>query len=250
MKTQLESLFAAFAMYSRIPVPHTDWNEKNLRYCLCYFPLIGAVIGLAAAAWQRLAVMAGWGVLFRTAVLILLPVVITGGIHVDGLLDTADALGSWQPMERRLEIMKDPHTGAFAVIAGIGYFILLGGIMTEADSHEVMLIGLGYILSRAWSGLGVIILKKAKGSGLLRTFSDGANFRGTIVCLAVCLVLVSAALIWLDPVKGILIILASAAVFIWYRHISYHWFGGITGDLAGCFLQVCELAVAAVAALI
>ena len=52
------------------------------------------------------------------------PVLVTGGIHLDGFLDTADALSSWQPWEKKLEILKDSHAGAFAIIMGCAYFAL------------------------------------------------------------------------------------------------------------------------------
>ena len=249
MKRQIESLFVSFSMYSAIPVPRVEWTADNMRFCICYFPLIGVIIGLAANAWFRLCLWAGWGGLLRACVAALLPAALSGGIHVDGMLDTADALGSWQTKERRLEILKDSHTGAFAIIAGIAYFLLLTGVLSEADEREIVLIGLGYILSRAWSGFALVQLKKAKGTGLLRTFSDAAANRRVTVCMVCYLAAVSVLMVLTDPGKGAFCIAASLASFIWYRQMSYHNFGGITGDLAGCFVQVCELAVAAAAAL-
>ena len=59
---------------------------------------------------------------FTAVVLVLVPVIVTGGIHVDGLLDTSDALSSWRDREKRLEILKDSHAGAFAVITACVYF--------------------------------------------------------------------------------------------------------------------------------
>ena len=56
---------------------------------------------------------------FIAVALVLVPVIVTGGIHVDGLLDTSDALSSWRDREKRLEILKDSHAGAFAVITAI-----------------------------------------------------------------------------------------------------------------------------------
>lgn len=66
-----------------------------------------------------------------TAVLILIPVLITGGIHLDGLLDTADALSSYKTKEEKLEILKDSHAGAFAIIIGICWFVLDFGIYSR-----------------------------------------------------------------------------------------------------------------------
>ena len=64
----------------------------------------------------------------RGASFVLLPVLVTGGIHMDGFLDTTDALSSWQPREKKLEILKDSHAGAFAIIMGCSYFVLALGV--------------------------------------------------------------------------------------------------------------------------
>ena len=128
----LESLIVAFSMYSKIPMPQITWTKENMKNTLCYFPLIGAVIGALLWLWYWLCGIAGFGVMLQAAVAVLIPVLVTGGIHLDGFLDTSDALSSWQTTERRLEILKDPHTGAFAIIACCSYFLAAFGIWTEA----------------------------------------------------------------------------------------------------------------------
>ena len=110
----IRSLLTAFSTYSRIPVPQVEWNEENRRYSMCFFPLVGLVIGLFLWGWLALCRCSGIGPLIRGAVAALLPLAITGGIHMDGYMDTTDALASWQPVEKRLEILKDSHAGAFA----------------------------------------------------------------------------------------------------------------------------------------
>ena len=119
-----DSLIVAFSMYSKIPMPRTDWTDHSMKYSMCFFPWIGWVIGILEALWLYLSFLAGLSVLFRAAVFTVLPVLVTGGIHLDGYLDTSDAMSSWREREKRLEILKDSHTGAFAIInAGI-WFIL------------------------------------------------------------------------------------------------------------------------------
>ena len=98
---------------------------------MCFFPWVGLVIGALEFGWFHLAVWLGFGTIFRTAVLVLIPVLVTGGIHLDGLLDTADAMSSWREKERRLEILKDSHAGAFAVIIGLCYFVICFGAASE-----------------------------------------------------------------------------------------------------------------------
>ena len=83
MKTIYNSLVLAFAMYSKIPTPKADWEKENMRYVLCCFPLVGVVIGALVCGWGWLSARLSIGVLLRTAVYVLIPVLVTGGIHLD-----------------------------------------------------------------------------------------------------------------------------------------------------------------------
>lgn len=244
MKDILQGFVIAFSMYSKIPMPKMEWNSKNMKYCLCYFPLIGLVIGLVMNLWYRLALYAEFGLVFRTAVLILIPVVITGGIHLDGLLDTADALSSYKTQEEKLEILKDSHAGAFAIIVGICYFVLYFGVFSEVTADKMLVIGLGFVLSRAFSGLGLVTLKKARNTGLLRTFADAAANKKVMLVMAVYIAVTAVVMVLLNPLYGSVSFGLALLTFWWYRSMAYEKFGGITGDLAGCFTQVCELVVA------
>ena len=242
MRALLESCIVAFGMYSKIPVPVIPWNEKNMRLCICFFPLIGIPAGLLMWGWQVLADMIHAGVLLRASVFCILPVLVTGGIHLDGFLDTADALSSHKSREEKLRILSDSRCGAFAILAGICYFILYMGAAGEISSGDFPGLISIFVLSRALSGLGLVRLRKAKGSGLLKTFSDAAASRTVTTAMILWLIAAGTAVIAFSPVKGAAVCAACLLVFLWYRHMSYTQFGGITGDLAGCFLQVCELA--------
>lgn len=234
----------AFSMYSRIPMPRMEWTKERMRYMFCFFPLIGAVIGALMLLWLKYGgYLTGEGN-FRTAVLILIPVLVTGGIHVDGFLDTSDAINSYKPVEEKLEILKDSHSGAFAILMGICYFVLQFGVYSEATMADMQVLAIGFVLSRALSALAVVTFKKAKNSGLVHAFSDSAQRRTvgiTMGCyIAVCLLLMYTT----GGLHGIAGIAAALASFGYYRWMSYRKFGGTTGDLAGFFLQVCELAMA------
>ena len=108
----LQTMAVAFAMFSALPVPQFTWNSKNMRYALCAFPLIGGVIG---ALWSLCGALP-LPDMIRAGGFCLIPVLVTGGIHLDGYADTSDALSSYGDREKKLEILKDPHCGAFAVI--------------------------------------------------------------------------------------------------------------------------------------
>lgn len=245
--TLVYGFIIAFSMYSRLPMPRVEWTKERMRYALCFFPLVGGVIGLLFILWMRFgAYLTGEGNL-HTAVLLLIPVLVTGGIHLDGFLDTADALSSQQTAERKLEILKDPHTGAFAVICGVCYFVLEFGVYSQLDLRTAGVAGISFVLSRAFSGLSVVTFRMAKDSGLAASFSDAAQKRAVAAVMAAYILICPVLLYAAGGACGLCSFGAGLLAFLYYRWMSYRKFGGITGDLAGFFLQVCELAMAAAA---
>lgn len=240
-----QTVAVAFSMYSRLPMPKVEWNARNMRYAMCAFPLIGAVIGGAVWLWAAFCARFALHDAMRAMGVVLLPAAITGGIHLDGFCDTADALASHAPMERKLEILKDSHTGAFAIIAICAYFLFCfaAAMQLKTDRTALMLLGLGYLLSRCLSGFAVARFRCAKNSGLVHAFADAAAKKAVALTLAAASLLLCAGMLWISPVAGGGMAAAAAACFGYYRVMSYRRFGGITGDLAGWFLQVCEAAM-------
>lgn len=239
----LESMAVAFSMYSKLPMPQIEWTKENMRNTLCYFPLVGAVIGVLVWGWQALAAALGVGDLFRTAVFVLIPVLVTGGIHLDGFLDTMDALSSWQTMERRLEILKDSHAGAFAIIAGCAYFTASFGVWSEVTAEDLSVLAFVFVLSRGLSGFGVCAFPCAKKSGLAAAFAEAADRKRCRVILIAEITACIALMVWLDWLRGLAAAGAALIVCALCRRMAIRKFGGITGDIQGFFLQMCELAV-------
>ena len=177
----LRSLVLAFSSFSRIPMPCVEATEQDRRCILCFFPLVGAAVALVMALWLWMCDALRVGALLRGAIGAALPLLVTGGIHMDGFMDTSDALATWQSKERRLEILKDSHVGAFAAMRAV-----------EASSA---------------------------------------------LYVAAC------AVVWAICGGWICVLCAATAALctIAYRRMAYAKFGGVTGDLAGWFLQVTEL---------
>lgn len=236
----LKSIIVAFSMYSKIPMPRVEWNEKSMRYYMCFFPMVGAVIGLCMVGCFYLLGALGMSKSAAAAILTALPVLINGGIHMDGFMDTMDAKSSYKPMEEKLKILKDPHTGAFAVISAILYFFISYAFFCEVSEAEIAWIGAGYVYSRILSGLSVVTFKKAKKDGMVAASADAAQKNVKWILVAE-LAFFAAAALWCNPAMGAACLAAGGFVFAYYRHMSYRIFGGITGDLAGYFLQLCEL---------
>ena len=246
----LNAMIIAIAMYSKIPMPRVDWNEKNMRYAMCFFPLVGVIIGVwEIVAGNLITVWKGEGTFFYAVVLTLIPVFITGGIHLDGFADTMDAKSSYGDREKKLQILKDPHTGAFAITSLCCYFLLCVGIFSEMRIERLFAAALVFVFSRSLSGISVVTFPAAKNSGLLRTFQDGAQKRSVRIVLIFWLLAAGIGLYLTAGLCGVASIVVGLAVFLYYDRFSRKQFGGITGDLAGYFLQLCELFMIAVLAL-
>ena len=244
----LEPMIIAFSMYSKIPMPRIEWNKENMKYTMCFFPLIGVVtatlIYLTGMFLNgKIFPGASCGKLMFAAVMTLIPVLVSGGIHLDGFMDTMDALGSWGDKEKKLEILKDSHNGAFAVIGICCYFIASLGVWSEIRTEMLPAAATVFIISRALSGLAVVTFPSARGSGLVKTFQDGAQRKVVRFTMIGCLIVVMGYLFAFSVVCVVESILIAGAVFGYYYRMSTKQFGGITGDLAGYFLQICELAL-------
>ena len=239
----INSFFIALSMYSRIPVPRVDWEKENMRYAMCFFPMIGVVIGAVMY-------LAGWlldktsvGGLFRGVVFTLIPIIITGGIHMDGFMDTMDALGSWGDREKKLEILKDSHAGAFAIL-GMGCYLMWSvAVWSELPAEVLRVCGVSFVLSRALSGFSVVTFPAARNSGLLKMFQDGAQKKVVRItmCLYVATVVIMMAVMDARAMTGA--VAGAMIAFLYYIVVSRKQFGGVTGDLAGFFLETAELAM-------
>ena len=242
----IASMLIAFSTYSRIPMPQVEWTDENRRYTMCFFPLIGAAVGLVLWGWLWLCDALAIGPVLRGAVGALIPLVVTGGIHMDGFMDTSDALASWQTKERRLEILKDSHTGAFAVIGCAGYLLATAGLLSEATAQNALMLGCIYVLSRALSAWAMAAFRSARPSGMLDGFARTAHRRmvtfSSGVYAALCLLAWVCCGGWLAAACA----LASAGCALYYHRMAYRQFGGVTGALAGWCVQVTELVLTAV----
>lgn len=244
------SLIIAFSTYSRLPIPQLEWREENLKYAICFFPLIGGVIGSVALGWVYLCGVLELNAFFRAGGLTALPLLISGGIHMDGFCDTVDALSSHQSKERKLEILKDPHAGAFSIIfCGVWLLLYFAALTQPEDMTSFALVALGFVLSRSMSGLALANLKGARPSGMLQAFADAAHKRTVTVVMLLFILLSTVGMLLLSPLSGSAALLAAVACLLHYKRMAYRQFGGITGDLAGYFLQLCELGIALAVAL-
>lgn len=247
----IKSFFIAFSIYSKLPVPQFEWKEEDMKYMLCFFPWIGAVIGICVYLWGVLCGTYEIGTLCYTLVGSAIPLLITGGFHVDGFMDTTDAFHSYQPKEKKLEILKDSHIGAFAVIMLVVYWMIYLGAFSEiSDRAMLRIVCAGFFLSRCLSGIGVVSFPSAKKDGMLYLFANHSQkwlVKGAL-CLqgAICI----AFMLWQSLYAGIAAVVMAFLVFAYYGWRSQKELGGITGDTAGYFVLLCEAGVIVIIAFV
>lgn len=238
----IESLMVALSTYSRIPVPDFEWNERNMKYAICFFPTVGVFCGALIWLWSKLGTAFGVSDIFSVLLLACIPVLLTGGIHMDGFMDTVDALSSHQSKEKKLEILSDPHCGAFACIYCGIYLILNIAVLYEINSLvSILVLCPIYVLSRCASALCAVNLPNARKSGMLSSYTENTDRKTVNIVMILLLTIFASVMLLIDFVPAVTALVSGALwVFLYCRMVKKQ-FGGVTGDTAGFFLQMFEL---------
>ena len=251
IKNLWSGLCVAFSLYSKLPTPKTEWNRDTMKYAMSFLPLVGLLVGLLEWGWLALAQRYALEPLFYGAVAALLPFFITGGIHMDGFTDTADALCSYGDREKRLEILKDPHVGAFGVMYVAALLVLQLGLYAQLFAATALapVLAVSFAFARTVGGGAIVWLPCAKNSGLAHTFAEGSDKRPVRAAL---LIEGLACLVWIADVSlpcalGLCVLTAVLAPL--YRRFCLRVFGGVTGDLAGFAITLTETLLLAVCVL-
>jgi len=238
----IRAVVLAFSTYTRIPMPQGKWDEDAMKLCIAFLPLVGVVIGCAVWVLQILCHALGFSAVLFAAFAVVIPILITGGIHMDGYCDTSDALASWQDKERRLEILKDPRVGAFALIRFVVYILVCFALFYELYTREIIVgIGLLYPLSRCFTVWSAMTMPNARKDGMLAAFAEKAGHHQAVVVLTVLSVLAAAGWVWATFPQGLAGLVLCLPVTLWYRSMTMKRFGGVTGDTTGYYLQTLEL---------
>lgn len=242
MKSIINGFIIAISKYSIIPMPKAEWNKKNMKYAICFIPVIGVVIGVLLYGWSVICMRYGFGQICYALVGTVIPIIITGGIHLAGFMDTADALHSYEKKEHKLEALKESRVGAFAVIPAICFFFLYGaGLTLIWKENQLLLLGLGYIISRILTGMSFVWFPVAEKDGTAYSLSSMAHKTTARVVLVTLLAICFISAVMIQPMIGVVMALAAMWVWTYYYYMSKKQFGGITEDVAGYFLCLCEL---------
>lgn len=238
MKNALYGMLLALQFLTRLPIPLAcPWTPATRRWAIRAYPLVGLMVGALLACVALL--LGQWQTPSPITALVLLSlwVAISGGLHLDGVMDLADALGSNQPVARRWEIMKDPQIGSFGMLALL-FLLAWKGVLLWALLHYnaplwwlLVLPALG-----RWAGVALLILTPcAHSRGLAWSWQQSLGRRDVLLALVPLLLLAlvfTATCVWL------------VAVVLWValaRMALLRLFNGINGDMVGATIEGGEL---------
>ena len=214
-------------------------QPREVGRSVLFYPLVGFLFGVLL--WGLDALLAGAPLMLHAALLLTVWVLLSGGLHLDGLADSADAwLGGFGDRERTLTIMKDPRSGPIAVVTLVLVLLLkfcaLLALIEQQQGAALLIVPL---IGRA-ALLGVFLTTRyVRAGGLGQALADHlprtAGWWVLGLSAVACVVLAGVAGVW---ALGL-----AALGFVWLRRVMVRRLGGTTGDTAGALLELLEVLV-------
>lgn len=257
IKDILTSAHMAVSVYTKIPMPYIDMTGSSPRFLFCFFPLVGLIMGVIVWLWNCLYALTGADMrLLWAAVTAALPIFITGGIHMDGYMDCMDAYSSYRDRDKRLEILKDSHVGAFAVLWTVIYMLIYTAVIYHMPDERIILLGVVYTTERILLGFCLMGSSMARQKGMLASvMQDTARGANTVILLAELMICAAYVVYYASLFKQgagydagpdvlwiVTLYAAMASVGAIGVYKAHKTLGGMTGDTCGCVIQMMEIA--------
>jgi adenosylcobinamide-GDP ribazoletransferase len=236
----VRSFLCALAFLTRIPVPGgwSRFDENDFRRSGYWFPLIGLLLGvIIGLLWYLLRGFLAAPVL--AALLLGLSVFLTGGLHLDGLMDTVDGVYGGRSREERLAFMKDSHVGAFGVIAVVLILILKYSLYAQINFNLLPYLLAAPVLGRQALVWAQVVFPYARKQGLGSLFSIYGNYKMLMITTGISLFLLVALL----KLTGVGIFIAAGLLFYLTAGWLSRLLGGLTGDTYGALCELTEIVV-------
>ena len=234
----MRGLLTAIGFLTVVPVPASA-HSGSFGPAVVWFPVVGALVGLALAGvdWCGRAL---WDPYVAAALMIGAGIILTGGLHIDGLMDTADALFSRKSPERMLEIMRDARSGALGVAAGVSVLALKFAALGHlAGNEHWRVIAITPAAGRLAMVVALAVFPYARETGTGAGFASGTRWQHAVVALVLAM-LVSLALL---PVSGAALVGAGIVVALAAGAYVTRRLGGLTGDVYGAINELTEVIV-------
>jgi adenosylcobinamide-GDP ribazoletransferase len=231
----MRNLRIAFGLMTTLPVRlPDDWQSGDSGRTSVWYPFVGLVIG--GFTWLG---WVGTSHIFSSFVAgiltLVLWVVLTGGLHLDGLADCCDGLLASTSVERRLEIMKDPRLGTFGGIGLVLTLLLKAVVLSSLTNQSALGILLAVSLAR-WCILPAGLLPLARPSGMGADFKAG--FRSWFIAAGAIIPLTLSILLGIRGLVSLIAGLVAAALVL---RLAKSRINGVTGDVFGMTVEVVEV---------
>jgi adenosylcobinamide-GDP ribazoletransferase len=238
----------SMSMFTAIPMPRV-WDEQAKNLIVPALPVVGLVIGLASYGMASLIRASSLALMLQSVLVLLIPLLLTGFIHIDGLMDTADAVFSRAEQAKKLAILKDPHVGSFAVITlGVVLLLQFTAIHTLlANPGDLIILLFSPVIARALTSLFVLNIPAVLTDGYAKSFREQTHRTHSLFIVIVLLVALAISC-WLGGLRLTAILLGQMMVAMVAMLLLYRDFRGISGDLSGFVLTVSETAALLIAA--
>lgn len=258
VKQYFYAFVAAVQFLTRIPFPlEVPFEKRTLHRSLIFFPIVGVILGLLLSGFAALLSFIAPPIL--SAVLVLgMWIMLTGGLHLDGLMDTADGVLSGRKREQMLDIMKDSRVGAFGVVAAMLLMLLkFAGLYYLFQQHAEQGVSLSWLMlaiaaattwSRWWMVISISSWKPARAEGMAQLF-NGVKHQYISVMTAISLFIYLMALmiyvittdgnlyyVWLSLLLPICTAIVGWLIAKWLKRKL----GGLTGDTYGAMNEIVE----------
>ena len=212
----------------------TEWHPDDFSRSVAWFPFVGLLGGvlMGVANWY----LTKWLVpdFLRAVLLLVWELFIFGGLMYDGYMDTCDGVYSARDRERMLEIMKDSHVGANAVL-GVGVLMLLKVAIFATFTGFALsfALPLSYVLTRSMMAFYIVFYPNPRGNGIGKMFKDYAKKWYAFVGLVV----LAPMLYYTDIISGVVVLITFVVMNFWAYCLT-KTLGGLTGDTYGFLTEV------------
>lgn len=240
----MKGLFNGFnmgiSMFTVIPPFKKVWDEDSGKFMMPVFPFIGLLIGVLWYAITIILIRFHFKGLLLTGIVLAIPFLLTGFLHLDGFMDVCDALLSRREREEKLRILKDSTIGAFSVISLVLLLIIQLGAINESldSSKKILFFILVPIISRALVGYFLLSEEPIKESYFARLYKKGASkgFEYFLIFIFLVLIIIS----FFINIKFVFVplIIGLCAKYLLYK--CKKELGGINGDVAGYIIVLSE----------
>ncbi|EKQ53402.1 MULTISPECIES: adenosylcobinamide-GDP ribazoletransferase [unclassified Clostridium] len=242
MKKLYKGFIMALSMFTILPTPYVEWDDEGVKNMMKFYPVIGVIVGGMWGIVYYLLNLINISIILKSIVIMLVPFVVTGMLHLDGFMDVCDAILSRRDREEKLRILKDSRTGAFAVISLLMLFFLqFGGIYSIVEKGiKFYLLILIPIVSRSVVAYFLLSRTTIKESTLGAYFKKGTNTMDRIIMGIFLLIILIISVIIIKAYGVILVGLITLGI-TWAVEKCKREFGGISGDVAGFALIIGEV---------